>query len=48
MKLEDIKIDDMLYYVDVEFGEYEILEVFVEQRMKKTLNGVMSNANFKR
>lgn len=36
MRLEDIKIDDMLYYVDVEFGEYEILEVFVEQKDEET------------
>ena len=36
MRIEDIKIDDMLYYVDVEFGEYEILEVFVEQKDEET------------
>lgn len=36
MRLEDIKIDDMLYYVDVDFGEYEILEVFVEQKDEET------------
>lgn len=36
MKIEDIKIDDMLYFVEADFGEYEIHEVFVEQKDEET------------